>query len=101
MATATREQRRGGRRLTATVLISGLTLVIVAVAGLVITPEHAPSFSCGKTVEGVCWGFSSTTTGWPQTTYDAARIATWAALIVGAVLVLLGLIRFAQRGRKV
>lgn len=37
--------------------------------------------------------------GFTRTEYDGARIGTWTALIIGGVLVLLGLIRFAQRSR--
>lgn len=38
-------------------------------------------------------------TGTPRVVYDLLRVLTWAALIVGVVLVLLGLIRTAQRTR--
>jgi hypothetical protein len=77
---------------TAVVLVVGVLLLIVAVAGFVITPQHAPD-ACGQ------FSFCDISV-WSQSTYDAARIGTWAALIVGAVLVLLGLIRAAQRGQS-
>jgi hypothetical protein len=51
-------------------------------------------------IGNICAGPSSSS-GWSQSTYDAARAGIWAALIVGAVLVMLGLIGFAQRGREV
>jgi hypothetical protein len=72
------ERRRRGGPLTALMLVAGMLLLIAAVAGLVITPEHVPTFSCVRFIGNVCSGPSSTT-GWSQTTHDVARIAMWAA----------------------
>jgi hypothetical protein len=94
------ERRRAG----GVIIALGVLLLIAAVVGFVIVPEHVPMDEqlgqCGGPLTlpypGPCrivhYGFS-------QTLYDAVKIATWAALIVGAVLVALGLIRFARRGR--
>lgn len=81
-------------------LVLGVALLIVAVAGFVIVPEHAPHTSYvlpdGEECLGNCEGIH---TGWSQTLHDAARIGTRAALIVSIVLVVLGVIRYAQRSR--
>jgi len=73
----------------------GAVLLIAAVVGFVIVPEHKP-----HTVTSVAGGFeclsNCTTVGWSQTMYDVALIATWAVLIVGALLVVMGLIRYAR-----
>ena len=70
----------------------GAVVLIAAVAGFVIVPDHAPQF--------ICAGFGAVTgnqcAGWPRSTYDGARIATWALAIVGALLVAMGLIRYAR-----
>jgi hypothetical protein len=94
----TMERRRAGSVLTALVLVFGVMLLISAVAGFVIVPEHRP----GVAVDASCGGWGPCATGitaLSPTAYDVLRIGTWAALIVGTVLVALGLIRFAQRAR--
>jgi ABC-type Fe3+ transport system permease subunit len=68
-------------------LSAGAMLLIVAVAGFVIVPPHAPTYSDVPEPFG-----SNYPTPWSTAAYDAARIATWAALIVGLILVLVGLI---------
>ncbi len=72
----------------------GAVLLIGAVAGFVIVPQHAPQSVCGG------WGAlgGPQCAGWSRSAYDAARIATWALLIVGALLVAMGLIRYARPG---
>jgi hypothetical protein len=63
-----------------------------AIMAFVVVPEHAPQFVCG--------GFGEVTgnqcAGWSRTAYDAARIATWALAIVGVLLVVMGMIRYAR-----
>jgi hypothetical protein len=66
-------------------------LLIAAVAGFVIVPEHKPQFSCAG------WGFGVQCAGLSRTAFDVARISTWALLIVGAVLVAVGLINYGRR----
>lgn len=73
---------------------TGAALLIAAVVGFVVVPENAP--------RSVCGGFGEATgpqcAGWSRTAYDVAKIATWALLIVGALIVLMGLIRYARPG---
>lgn len=73
----------------------GAVLLIAAVVGFIVVPEHAPQFVCGgfgnPELGGQC-------AGWSRTTYDVARIATWALLVVGALVVVTGLIRYARPG---
>lgn len=79
-----------GRLIT---IIIGTLLLIAAVAGFVIVPEHKPQFVCG--------GFGAEggpqCAGWSRTAYDAARIGSWALLILGGLLVVVGLINYARR----
>jgi hypothetical protein len=66
----------------------GAVLLVGAATGFVIVPEHKPQFSCG--------GWGGPCGGWSRPAYDAARIGTWALLIVGALLVVIGIINFAR-----
>ena len=79
-----------------------MVLSIAGVAGMVVVPEHAPSLSSPSsipipgttnTVNG--FGLPTVVGGWSQTVYDIARVGTWALLIVGAILVVMGLIKYA------
>ena len=78
-------------------------LLITAAAGFVVVPEHAPSviydgLHCshagarGFTATGGC----PVHHGLSRTAYDALRIATWAALILGVLAAAIGLIRMAR-----
>ena len=55
-------------------------------------------------VDGVHFSYSGdpchrvyAATGLPRTAYDAVRVTTWALVIVGVLLVVLGLIRYARQ----
>lgn len=100
--------------VTTLALVFGVLLLIGAVAGFVIVPEHQPGTeviagppsdyrtgdACANyTPQDQCEPRETIRVGFTRTEYDGARIGTWAALIIGGVLVLLGLIRFAQRSR--
>jgi hypothetical protein len=79
-----------GQRLT---IALGAVLLIVAVARFVIVPEHAP-------VPPQCVRGQACLTGDDPASYvahgDVLRIATWAALIVGVLAVIVGLIGYAR-----
>lgn len=81
-----------GRRGAWVSLTAGALLLIAAVAGFVIAGGHRPVYTSGLEV---CEGTNSggRCGGWTTTPYDVVRIATWACLIVGLILVLVGLIR--------
>jgi hypothetical protein len=83
-----------GRR-SAVTLTTGTVLLLGAVAGFVIVPEHKPAVIGGSQWGGYLLG--GTSVGWSHTAYDAARIGTWALLIVGAILIAVGLISYARR----
>jgi hypothetical protein len=74
---------------------AGAALLVAAVAGFVIVPEHRPQVVGGRDLAGVMFG--GATVGWSRTVYDAARIATWALLIVGVLLAAVALINYARR----
>lgn len=70
----------------------GTLLLAVAVVGFVIVPEHKPHLAPAPG-----WWGGPYRVGWSQTAYDAARIGTWALLIVGVILLAVGLIDYARR----
>jgi hypothetical protein len=99
--------RRGGLSI-----ISGALLLIAAVAAFVIVPEHMPATQTTTVapVNGYCPGVPGVvqprdfacpgpthSVGLSRTTYDIARISTWAVLIVGALLVIVGLLNYSRR----
>jgi hypothetical protein len=96
---------------SATAVVVGAILLVAAVVGFVVVPEHTPGTQLvdaqGHPLAGcdpgACAGTNVVHIGWAQTTYDVARVFTWAVLIVGALVVVLGLIRqiadHIQKGR--
>jgi hypothetical protein len=104
-------------RRSVLIITLGALLLIAAVAGFVVVPEHSPGLGSVQvpTHSSRCpSGFYPTlggapglescpqdvVTGLPQTSYDALRIATWAVLIVGVLLVIVGLVSFARRPQE-
>jgi hypothetical protein len=76
-------------------IVVGTLLLIAAVAGFVIVPQHKPAVVGGQEWGGYLLGGSNV--GWSRTAYDAARIGTWALLIVAVLLLTVGLISYARR----
>jgi hypothetical protein len=95
----------------------GAVLLIIAAAGFIIVPEHKPYVTYGDpahpkvncesgppapeppgVVVGGFWSRGCQTYHhFPShTEYDALRIATWAALILGVLVAATGLIRTAR-----
>ena len=85
----------------------GALLLIAAVAGFVIVPEHMPnitytdprfpSAACGPPSIAIQpQGCTTIRSGVSHTVSDGLRIATWAVLIVGVLLVTVGLINYAR-----
>lgn len=74
---------RSARRAGISIVVGAIFLV-AAVAGFVIVPEH------NQTVR----------TGLSHSAYDALRITLWALVIVGDLLVVAGLIRYARPRRR-
>lgn len=73
-------------------LIVGAIILIAGVAGLIVASDHAPQIALVHSacvIGGPCPVHR--VGGWPRTTYDAARIASFACLIVGAISALYGL----------
>jgi hypothetical protein len=76
------------------VILGGL-LLVGAVAGFVIEPEHHGWLKCppGMISPTEChW-----VVGWSRTVHNAVRIGSWALLIAGVLLVTVGLISYARR----
>ena len=87
----------------------GACLLIAAVVGFVVVPEHKPGSKIvarsGPTLELTCAGplnggippnCVESGTGLSRTLYNALKVATWALVIVGVLLVAMGLIRYAR-----
>jgi hypothetical protein len=73
----------------------GVVLLIGAVAGFVLLPAQKPGWaSNAQCVYVVC------RTGLPQWLYDVLRITTWAFLILGAALVVAGVIGRSRSSRR-
>jgi hypothetical protein len=87
------------RRGAVLVVALGAVLLIAAVAGFIVVPEHSPGrvvlYECGDAFSGTrtC---HRTLPGWSRTAYDVLRVTTWALAIIGVVFVAMGLIRYAQ-----
>ena len=80
-------------------VMAGAVLLIAAVVGFILVPEHKPAirdtYDClndytFRPLPASCLA------GLSRTAYDAARIGTWAAVVVGTLLVVMGLIRYAR-----
>lgn len=91
-------------------IAAGAVLLIAAVAGFVIVPEHQPGWKYVPPIwhdnvrysVGSCDGNGypscpTVATGPSRPVYDGLRIATWAVLIVGALTVAVGLARYGRR----
>lgn len=82
----------------------GAVLLVGAVAGFIVVPEHKPGSYVarqGPTLPLECATgggvpANCVAAGLSRTAYDALRIVTWALLIVGGLLVAMGLIRYAR-----
>ena len=94
---------------------AGAILLIAAVSGFIIVPEHKPhkvttyrrvreldyprltpgAVSCDS-AKRICEVKVRTYLAPSHTLYDALRITTWALLIIGLLLVAIGLARYAR-----
>jgi uncharacterized membrane protein HdeD (DUF308 family) len=79
----------------------GAVAVLAGIAALIEAYSHSPepplvptNFK-GPNVLGVL-ELRSSTSGWSQTAYDLARIGGWALIVLGAVTLIMGLIRHWQ-----
>jgi hypothetical protein len=80
-------------------------LLIAYVAAFIVVPEHAAEVEqVGRDQFGNCQPIGETgntchyvATGLSRTLYDALRVTTWALLIAGVLLVVVGLISYARR----
>ncbi len=85
-------------------IVLGAVLLVAAAAGFVIVPEHKPvtkyvDLSTGSLCTPTA-GCTKVHTGFAtQSTYDIARIGTWACLILGLLIVAAGLINLARSPR--
>jgi hypothetical protein len=81
-------------RRTVVMIALGVLLVVGAVAGFVILPEHRTLPPHGH------WWDASYFPGRPglqHTLYDVLRILTWSFLVTGTVIVAVGLLDYGRR----
>jgi hypothetical protein len=69
----------------------GAAVMVAGVAARVVAGRHHPHAASVRFLLG------SQKTGWPATTYDLVRVASFALLIFGAVIVALALVREFRR----
>lgn len=100
------------------ILSAGAVLLIAAAAGFIVVPEHAPASrlvgyrpadggqmdqalcQAEGPASGACKGYHpghDVAVGLSRTAYDVLRVGTWACVIVGLILVLVGLITTWRR----
>ncbi len=85
-------------------IVLGAVLLVAAAAGFIIVPEHRPvtkyvDLSTGSLCTPTA-GCTKVHTGFAtRTVYDLVRVGTWAALIVGLLIVIVGLINLTRRPR--
>ena len=81
-------------KLTAAMPFLGATLAVAGIAGFIEASAHAPGWGCARgTPRGACFEVDQIRIGLSSTAYDLLRIASWALVIFGALLVLIGLMR--------
>ncbi len=80
---------------------TGAFMVIAGIAAFIEAGSHAPGVECIREVtepgDHTC--LQSQTTGLSHTAYDLLRIGGSALLILGALTVILGLIRYSTQAR--
>jgi hypothetical protein len=69
----------------------GAALMVTGVAARIVAGRHHPQAVSGRFL------LDSRPAGWPATTYEVVRVASFALLIFGAVIVALALIRELRR----
>jgi hypothetical protein len=81
-------------------MLAGAVVVVAGIAAFIEAGSHhpeahhpLPSDFGGPNVLGRLT-LTSPATGWSQTAYDLVRIGAWALVIFGALLVIIGLIRY-------
>lgn len=79
----------------------GAILVIAGIAAFIEAGSHAPGVECLREVtepgDHTC--LQSQATGLSHTAYDLLRIGAWALVIIGALLVIVGLIGYWARAK--
>lgn len=69
----------------------GALLMVAGIAARIVAERHHPQLVSGGYL------LNSRELGWPATTYDVVRVASFALLIFGAVIVALALVREFRR----
>jgi hypothetical protein len=83
-------------------VFGGAVLAIVGIAAFIEAGSHAPGVECLREVtepgDHTC--LQSQATGLSHTAYDLLRIGAWALVIIGALLVVVGLIGYRARVKR-
>jgi hypothetical protein len=80
-------------------MIVGAAFLIGGVAALIEAHSHRP-IPLGNPFGGGSGDGSFGFSGWSQTAYDLVRIGGFALLIIGAILVIVGLIAYSAGQRR-
>jgi hypothetical protein len=79
-------------------IYGGAVLVITGIAAFIEASSHAPGVRCARSGGDECG--RSIHVGLSQTAYDLLRIGACALVILGAVTIIVGLVRLWQRPRS-
>jgi uncharacterized membrane protein HdeD (DUF308 family) len=77
-------------KITVAITFLGATLAVAGIAGFIEATAHHPDEICRGVLERDCY----TASGLSPTTYDLLRIGSWALVIFGALLIIVGLMRY-------
>ena len=72
--------------------------MVAGIAAFIEASAHRPGYVCA-TARCLREGTGRLEYGLPTTAYDVLRIGSWALVIFGGLLVIVGLIAFARDGR--
>jgi peptidoglycan/LPS O-acetylase OafA/YrhL len=84
-------------------IYGGAIIVIAGTAALIVAANHHPEAHYSPpfhvSSENVLGTLTLTSpgSGWSQTAYDLVRIGAWALAVLGALTVIVGLIRYLQK----
>jgi hypothetical protein len=80
----------------------GAIMVVGGIAAFIETGSHAPGSECVDEISepGNHTCLKNAITGWSHNAYDLVRIGGWALIIIGALLIVFGLIAYVRNTQR-